>query len=148
MPLTLRCMAIRHQGSSACYRKRFHTQNCCGKIENSAILAQDDIAIKVFYPSLHHCNYPCTSIVSSFLRTKSLGLETWRGRQHRGCCAVEICWEMRLRPDLSYYRRALVNHLLATFADPKAHDCIKFAQATLHLVQLLQRESHEPDEMK
>ncbi len=53
---------------------------------------------------------------------------------------------MRLRPDLSYYRRALVNFFLATFANPEVHGRMKFAEVTLYLVPLLQQESREPEE--
>jgi hypothetical protein len=47
---------------------------------------------------------------------------------------------MRLRPDLGYYRRVLVNLFIATYADPEIRDCIKFAQETLNVLQAIRNE--------
>ena len=54
---------------------------------------------------------------------------------------LEICWDLRLEPDLSLYRRALVNLLIATAADVRDHpDMDKFAQECIALVDQIRRE--------
>jgi hypothetical protein len=52
--------------------------------------------------------------------------------------ALDICWEMRLCPDLSLYCRACVNLMIASIVDIRTHpDCEKFA----HEASLLWKKS-------
>ena len=50
--------------------------------------------------------------------------------------ALDICWELRLCSDLSLYRRACVNLLIASIVNVRTHpDCDKFAQECIELVE-------------
>ena len=49
---------------------------------------------------------------------------------------LDILWELRLRPDLSLYRRALVNLLIATLADLRRHpDIRKFGEESEYEIE-------------
>ena len=53
---------------------------------------------------------------------------------------LQICWSLRLEPELSLYRRALVNLLIATIADVRDHhDLDKFAQECIDLIDQVRR---------
>jgi hypothetical protein len=60
--------------------------------------------------------------------------------------ALEILWDIRLKPDLGLYRRALVNLLIACNADMKVHNCSEFAQECLELLKQLERDGIPPNE--
>jgi hypothetical protein len=50
--------------------------------------------------------------------------------------ALDICRELRLRPELSHYRRPYVNLLIATLVDIRTHpDCDRFARECIELVE-------------
>lgn len=61
---------------------------------------------------------------------------------------LDILWRMRLYPDLSLYRKALVNLLIATTADLRTHpDLAKYAQECIDLIaQVRRNDLHEGDE--
>lgn len=52
--------------------------------------------------------------------------------------AVDVCFELRLKPDLGLYPRAVVNMTLANLTTFQSHpDKIKFARESLRLAQEL-----------
>ena len=59
---------------------------------------------------------------------------------------MDILWDMRLKPDLGLYRRALVNLLIACNANIRVHDCSVFANECLELLKQLQRDGYPPNE--
>ena len=62
---------------------------------------------------------------------------------------LDILWKLRLEPDISLYRRALVNLLIATTADIQQHpDISKFAHESIDLVDQIRRDSfHNNDKV-
>jgi hypothetical protein len=60
--------------------------------------------------------------------------------------ALEILWELQLKPDLGLYRRALVNLLIACNADIRVHNCSESAEECLELLLQLQRDGYPPKE--
>ena len=60
---------------------------------------------------------------------------------------LDILFKMRLYPDLSLYRKALVNLLIATTADLRTHpDLAKYAQECIDLIAQVRRDDlHEGD---
>ena len=57
--------------------------------------------------------------------------------QGRKDVALDICWELRLKPDLGIFRRAAVNLLIATLVD---NDKLKYAEECLDLIDILRQE--------
>jgi hypothetical protein len=55
--------------------------------------------------------------------------------------ALDILFEIRLCNDVSLYRRALVNLLIACIGDPEKHDLTKFAKETLELCDIIEAEN-------
>jgi hypothetical protein len=54
---------------------------------------------------------------------------------------LDILWELRLNPNLSLFRRAFVNNLIAYTVDPRQYpDSDKFAQEAIDLVAMLRKE--------
>jgi hypothetical protein len=60
--------------------------------------------------------------------------------------ALEILWEMQMKPDLGLYRRAPVNVLIACNADIRIHNCSEYAEECLELLKQLQRDGYPPNE--
>ena len=55
---------------------------------------------------------------------------------------LEICWQLRLKPDLALYTHALVNIAIASQADiTRNPDKLKYAQEAVRLARRLQQES-------
>ena len=51
---------------------------------------------------------------------------------------LDICWDLRLEPDLAIYTRALVNSAIARYTTPEEHpDKMKFAEEIGRLAQYL-----------
>lgn len=51
---------------------------------------------------------------------------------------LEILWDLQLKPQLSLFRRAMVNVLIALVADPSKHsDLEKLTQEAIDLIALI-----------